>query len=155
LSGRCGAEKVTLYTVGYEGFEVEDFVKFLKKNHIEVIADLRKNPVSRKRGFSKNKLAEQLAKKKIDYVHYVNLGTPSQWRKMESQGKISREKMFQLYVEKILPAASKELISLRELMRKKTTAVLCYEADASDCHRSYVANEVRRLEKRKLKVVDL
>lgn len=146
---------MTLYTVGYEGCEIEDFVKFLKKNRIALVADLRKNPVSRKKGFSKNKLAEQLGLKKIEYLHYPNLGTPSAWRKMENAGRITRKKMFEMYVDKILPLGKKDLESLRQLLRQKNTAILCYEADASDCHRSFVADEMSRLEKGKLKVVDL
>lgn len=47
-----------LFTVGYEGLEIDDFTKFLKRHRIQLVADLRKNPVSRKRGFSKHKLAE-------------------------------------------------------------------------------------------------
>ncbi len=146
---------MTLYTVGYEGCEVEEFVQFLKKNKIEIIADLRKNPVSRKRGFSKHKLAEQLAKKKIDYVHYVALGTPTNWRKMEKAGRMTRKKMFELFVEQILPRAQKEVQVLRDLLKEKNTAILCYEADATDCHRSFVADEILRQSKRKIKVVDL
>jgi uncharacterized protein (DUF488 family) len=146
---------MTLYTVGYEGCEVEEFVQFLKKNKIEIIADLRKNPVSRKRGFSKHKLAEQLAKKKIEYVHYVALGTPTIWRKMEKAGRMTRQKMFELFVQQILPGAQKEVQALRDLLNEKNTAILCYEADAKDCHRSFVANEVLRQSKRKIKVVDL
>ncbi len=146
---------MTLFTIGYEGCEVEDFVKFLKKNKIEMIADLRKNPVSRKRGFSKHKLAEQLAKKKIGYIHYVALGTPTSWRKLEKAGRLTREKMFELYVREVLPKAQTDIEALRELLREKNTAILCYEADATDCHRSFVANEIRSQEKKKLKVVDL
>ena len=144
-----------LYTVGYEGFDVEDFVTFLKKNKIKLIADLRKNPISRKRGFSKNKLAEQLKEKKIEYLHFKNLGTPTEWRRQQAAGKMSRSKMFELYTDKIIPMASKEIEQLRKLLREKNTAILCYEADATDCHRSYVAKEISRLEKKKIKIVNL
>jgi uncharacterized protein (DUF488 family) len=146
---------MTLYTVGYEGCDIEEFVKFLQKKKISVIADLRKNPVSRKRGFSKNKLAEQLGLKKINYVHYKTLGTPTAWRKLESAGRMTREKMFELYVREVLPKASEEIELLRNLLANQSTAILCYEADAIDCHRNYVADELVRLEKRKLKVVHL
>ncbi len=70
-----------IFTVGYEGQDIQDFVDFLAKNKITIIADVRKNPVSRKKGFSKNKLAESLATQKIGYMHLPNLGVPSAWRK--------------------------------------------------------------------------
>ena len=144
-----------LYTVGYEGLDIDEFTVFLKKKKIQVIADLRKNPVSRKKGFSKHKLAEQLKLKKIDYAHFPALGTPSAWRKLEDQGKITRKKMFEEYVDKIIPQGEKEIETLRQMLREKRIALLCYEADATDCHRSFVAQEIFRLEKKKLEIVDL
>jgi uncharacterized protein (DUF488 family) len=144
-----------LYTVGYEGCDIDEFTDFLKKKKIQLIADLRKNPVSRKKGFSKNKMAEQLKLRKIDYMHLPGLGTPSAWRKLEAQGKITRKKMFEEYVDKIIPQGSKEIDALRNLMKEKRVALLCYEADPTDCHRSFVAKEIWRLEKKKLDIVDL
>jgi uncharacterized protein (DUF488 family) len=146
---------MNLYTVGYEGLDVEDFVKFVKKNKIKLIADLRKNPISRKKGFSKNKLAEQLKLKKIDYMHFPLLGTPSAWRKLEAEGKISRKKLFEMYVDKIIPSGQSDIERLRVLLREQPTALLCYEADANDCHRSFVAKEIIRQENKKTKIVDL
>ncbi len=144
-----------LYTVGYEGLDVDEFTLFLKKKKIQVIADLRKNPVSRKKGFSKHKLAEQLALKKIAYVHFPALGTPTAWRKLEKDGKITRNKMFEDYVAQIIPRGKIEIKTLREMMKRKRTALLCYEADATDCHRSFVAKEIYRLEKKKLEIINL
>lgn len=144
-----------LYTVGYEGLDIDEFTAFLKKKKIQLIADVRKNPVSRKKGFSKNKMAEQLKLKKIDYAHFPALGTPSAWRKLEHEGKITRKKMFEEYVDKIIPQGEKEIEALRKLMKEKRIALLCYEADATDCHRSFIAQEIWRLEKKKLDIVNL
>ena len=144
-----------LYTVGYEGLDVDEFTLFLKKKKIQVVADLRKNPVSRKKGFSKNKLAEELHKRKITYLHFRSLGTPTEWRKLESQGKITRQKMFEDYVDQIIPQGQEDIEKLRKLMKEKKIALLCYEADATDCHRSFVAQEIWKQEKKKIKIVDL
>ena len=83
-----------LYTVGYESCDIEDFTEFLRKHKIRQVADLRKNPVSRKKGFSKSRLAENLALKKIDYLHLAALGVPREWRKLAKEEKITRKKMF-------------------------------------------------------------
>lgn len=144
-----------LYTVGYEGLDIDEFTDFLKKKKIQIIADLRKNPVSRKKGFSKNKMAEQLKLKKIDYIHFPKLGTPSAWRKLENEGKITRKKMFEEYVDKIIPQDPEDIETLRKMLKEKRIALLCYEADATDCHRSFVAKEIWRLEKKKLEIVHL
>lgn len=143
-----------LYTVGYEGFDIEDFVSFLVKKGVRRIIDTRKNPISRKKGFSKNKLAEALSKENIDYFHLPGLGTPSAWRKLEQKGEISREKMFNDYVEQVLPKAENELSMVQELARQKRSALLCYEAEPTDCHRHFVAEELKHRENN-LQVIDL
>lgn len=141
-----------LFTIGYEGFEIEEFTAFLAKKRIRRLIDTRKNPVSRKKGFSKHKLAAALAEKKIDYFHLPGLGTPTEWRHQEQRGEITREKMFRDYVKKVLPKAEEDLDLARELAEERTSVLLCYEADAGDCHRFYVA---RAIQSQDLEVVHL
>lgn len=143
----------TLYTVGYEGSHIDEFVAELKKHGISHLADIRKNPVSRKRGFSKKRLAENLAEVGIDYTHWSSLGVPSLWRKEAKAKIITREKMFKDYSKKILPKQQEEIDELIKLIGKNNLVLLCYEAEASDCHRHYLVQEI--LKKKKLKVVDL
>lgn len=57
---------MTLFTIGYENAEITNFIEALRRSKIQRVADVRKNPVSRKRGFSKNKLAEHLRSVDID-----------------------------------------------------------------------------------------
>jgi uncharacterized protein (DUF488 family) len=144
-----------LFTIGYEGSSIEEFTASVKKQGVRVIADVRKNPVSRKKGFSKRLLGEALEKKGIAYIHLPGLGVPTEWRKQAKEEIITRKKMFRDYVKKILPKQTEDLLMLRKLLKKKGLTLLCYEADATDCHRSFVAQELSRLEKGKLKVVDL
>lgn len=143
------------YTVGYEGTSIEEFTAFLAKEKIQRIADLRKNPISRKKGFSKRLLAENLAKKKIEYIHIPGLGVPREWRTKEKAGEISRAEMFRDFASKILPLETENLKLLRKLIREKRTAFLCFEADPTDCHRALVADKILKLEKNKMKRVDL
>lgn len=136
---------MTFYTVGYEGLDIDDFVNFLAQNKIRCLVDLRKNPVSRKKGFSKNRLAENLSRRQIGYRHLGALGVPSAWRKQAKEKIITRAKMFRDYVRQILPAEKEALKELEELLKKeKRVALLCYEANADDCHRSFVAEEILR-----------
>jgi uncharacterized protein (DUF488 family) len=145
---------VKLFTVGYEGCEVREFVDFLASKKIQQVVDIRKNPLSRKKGFSKNKLAESLKQKKIAYLHVGALGVPSAWRKLAKQHFITREKMFSDYVGKILPAHQKELDEIYIRAKASNVALLCYEADALDCHRNYAAQNLRK-QNRTLRVVHL
>lgn len=144
-----------LFTVGYEGSTIDEFTEVLKKNRVKCVADLRKNPVSRKRGFSKKLLGENLKAKGIEYIHFPGLGTPTEWRKSAQKGLISRERMFRDYAKKIIPKNPQDIEKLQNLMRKKGLALLCYEADASDCHRSYVADKLARNKNDKVKVINL
>ncbi len=146
---------MTLYTVGYEGLDIDEFCEALKKNRIELVVDVRKNPVSRKKGFSKRLLAENLQNFKIEYEHLGGLGVPSEWRKQAKEEIITRKKMFRDYVKKILPDHDDELNQIRKLMKKKRLALLCYEADATDCHRSLVSSEILKREGKRLVIKNL
>ena len=134
-----------IFTVGYEGCDIDYFVSALKKNKIACIIDIRKNPVSRKKGFSKNKLRDALAHEGINYVHFGGLGVPQAWRKAEKAHEITRRKMFSDYVKKIIPVHEVDVEEVIKVARKeKRAALLCYEADASDCHRRYLAEEIKK-----------
>lgn len=145
---------MTLYTIGYEGQWIDEFADFLKRKKIRRIVDVRKNPLSRKKGFSKNKLAEALAARKIAYTHLPQLGVPAEWRKRAKAGTLTRAKMFRDYAGKILPREDGALSLVLKMASEENVALLCYEADAADCHRRFIAEELRRRRKR-LGVVDL
>ena len=76
----------TLHTLGYSGFIPETFVAKLQSAGIEVLIDVRRNPVSRKKGFSKASLAEFLTDRGIEYVHLPALGVPESLREELREG---------------------------------------------------------------------
>ena len=39
-------EQDTIYTIGYSGFQVEDFISTLKKNGVNALIDVRSEPHS-------------------------------------------------------------------------------------------------------------
>ncbi len=135
------------FTVGYESLDIQDFVQGLKKKKVREIIDLRKNPVSRKKGFSKNKLAAHLQEAGIAYRHIPALGVPSEWRKKAKEGEITRQQMFKNYVTQILRREDAELDLLCEKVQEPGITLLCFEKDAQDCHRKFVADEILRREK--------
>lgn len=65
-----------VFTVGYEGTDIDRFVRTLKAAGVQQLADVRAVAVSRKPGFSKKKLAARLAEEGIEYLHFVALGDP-------------------------------------------------------------------------------
>ena len=70
-----------LFTIGYEGRSIDEYLNLLIKNNIKVLCDVRKNPLSRKYGFSKQSLQKNLAQLNIQYLHIPRLGINSHLRK--------------------------------------------------------------------------
>ena len=70
----------SLFTIGYEGSSFEGYLNRLIKNNVKVLVDVRRNPLSRKYGFSKKTLAETVKKLGIGYVHIPELGIVSEKR---------------------------------------------------------------------------
>lgn len=58
-----------LYTIGYEGRNLNEFVSRLKYSGISTLVDVREIPISRKKGFSKTTLSQFLREYDIDYLH--------------------------------------------------------------------------------------
>src|SRR5258708_3316636 len=70
----------TVRTIGYAGFDLQQFLDALVQHRIDVLIDIREIPLSRKRGFSKTAFSTVLAAHGIDYVHVPILGSPKKLR---------------------------------------------------------------------------
>ena len=49
----AAAAEVVLFTLGYEGLRLEDWLARLRAHAVAAVCDVRRNPVSRKPGFSR------------------------------------------------------------------------------------------------------
>jgi uncharacterized protein (DUF488 family) len=65
-----------LYTLGYQGVDVNTYVQRLKAAGAGIVADVRETPWSHKRGFCKNALSSELSKAGIDYIQVKSAGNP-------------------------------------------------------------------------------
>ncbi|MBA2659585.1 MAG: DUF488 domain-containing protein [Nitrosospira sp.] len=132
---------MTVFTIGYEGLNIDAFMSLLAENDIDMVVDVRELPLSRKPGFSKNALANVLNLSGRDYVHMVNLGCPKPVRdRYREDGNWKR------YTEEFLKHLKSQDEAISELSALATSsncALLCYEADSNFCHRSMVANAVK------------
>jgi len=131
-------EKATIYAIGYEGVTFERFIETLRQEEIEVIVDIRANPISRKPGFSKSALKKRLEEEGFEYAHYPQLGIPSKVRKEYSD---IRE-LLNYYDRAILPNFTDVAEEVAHLCEQKAAALLCFEANASFCHRSRLARYI-------------
>lgn len=137
------SSKRTVFTSGYEGKNIDEFLSNLMDNNIQTLVDVREIPLSRKKGFSKYALQKRLGEQNIKYVHIRALGSPSSLRK-KLYGDKDYEYFFDKY-EKHLKECKKELKELYSLINEKISCLLCFEKNPSSCHRSIVADKVSRL----------
>ena len=132
----------TVYTIGYEGTDIDRFVQTLKAVGIQVLADVRAVPLSRKKGFSKTALRNRLAENGIEYMHFSDLGDPKPGREAARAGKY--ELFRKIYSKHLASAEAQSALRLLETaVRLKSTCLLCFERDPNVCHRSIVTQALR------------
>ncbi len=132
-----------LYTFGYEGLDINEFVARLEQVGVKAIVDVRELPLSRKKGFSKTAFREHLAAGKIGYFHVPALGCPK-----EIRNRYRDDADWQRYSRDFLSYLQTQEATVRELSklsRATTACLVCFEADYAQCHRSYVARAAHRL----------
>jgi len=135
-----GAGKA-LYTIGYEGLHFEQYVNKLLKNGVRLLCDVRRNPLSRKFGFSKKSLTSLLPKIGIAYEHVPALGIASESRQnLETER--DRELLFADYRE-TLPEREEALGRVLALMGEHgRIALTCLESEPHRCHRHCVSDRL-------------
>lgn len=134
-----------LYTIGYEGISLEQYLNKLILNNVKVLCDVRKNSLSMKYGFSKSQLQGACEKMKIKYVHIPDLGIDSDKRQsLNSQNDYNR--LFKQY-EKTTLVENKTAITtvLKLLKQNERIALTCFEAHQCQCHRGTLAKAITQL----------
>ena len=132
---------VDLYTIGYEGLSFWSFVRYLRDHNVTTVVDIREKPISRKKGFSKSELGQGLASNHIKYIHLQALGTPKHLRDELNKTK-DYSKFFKSY-DHLLGTKTKYIDEIIKIMIHKRVALVCFEKDASKCHRNAVAQKIR------------
>lgn len=129
---------MTVFTIGYEGYNVNDFFNDLMVNRVETIVDIRELPLSHKPGFSKTSLAATAFSYNLSYVHLTALGCPREirhdYRKDKDWAKYTRR--FKTYLQ----TQTAEIEALANRVQREQCCLLCAEADHFYCHRRYVAD---------------
>jgi uncharacterized protein (DUF488 family) len=128
-----------LYTIGYEGRELAELIAMLSGAGVDRVIDIRELPLSRRRGFSKTPLGEALRAAGIEYVHMREAGNP--YRKQKDE--IPRAQLLAKY-ERHIAHAPDVVAHVVEAVRGHRAALLCYEAEPHECHRSRLAPHVAK-----------
>ncbi|HSQ96881.1 MAG TPA: DUF488 domain-containing protein [Croceibacterium sp.] len=125
----------TIFTIGYEQATQGAVVAALREAGVEVLADIRYLPLSRRPGFSKSSLRAAVEEAGIAYRHFRDLGTPAEGRAAARRG--AHAELARIYAGQLeLPEAMKQMAELRALAEDKRVCLLCYERAAAECHRA-------------------
>lgn len=124
-----------IFTIGYEGATMGEFVAALQAAGVERVIDVRALPLSRRPGFSRSPLRAALAEAGIDYVHLKALGTPAAGREAARKGR--HEELRRIYAGQLeLPEAIAQGAQMLALAQDRLSALLCFEREPAGCHRS-------------------
>lgn len=138
---KFGKLQKIFFTMGYEGFSIDETVAILLEADVEYLVDVRKNPVSRVFGYSKNRLSDILSKYRVEYIHIPELGIDSILRK-NLQSVEDYKRLFRHYRNNVLPKAKLFTQFSIELVTNHTTCFMCYEAMPEYCHRDSLAKYI-------------
>lgn len=140
-----------IYTIGYSGFTVDEFLHALISHKVNAVIDVRSNPFSEyKPEYNKPALELLLKKKNIYYRNYANeFGARQEDRKFFNEDgyldfeKFSESKQFQEGVN-----------TLCEAMKKGYAfALMCAEKHPVNCHRAILV--ARAFHERGIKVIHI
>lgn len=135
------ADTPTVMTVGHSTHPIDAFIALLRRHGIELVADVRRFPGSRRLPqFNAEALEQSLAAEGIRYVHLPELGGRRRpvagsgnqgWRKDGFRGYADHMQSdeFAAGLERLIAAA-----------RERRTAMMCAEGLWWRCHRRLVAD---------------
>lgn len=130
-----------IFTIGYEGATMGEFLAALKRAGIGRVIDVRALPLSRRPGFSKTALRAALEESEIEYVHLKALGTPPEGRTAARAGR--HDDLKRIYAGQLeLPEAIMQSAQMLALAREKPSALLCMEREPAHCHRTLLLDAV-------------
>lgn len=124
-----------LYTVGYEGRDIDGFVTLLQRHRVDQLIDVRLTPSSRKPGFSKTRLSETLADAGIEYRHLRELGNP---RENRDGFRRRQQAAFDTYRAYLGNGSRQAVEVVVDAAQQRSVALLCFERDATTCHRHII-----------------
>lgn len=133
-----------IWTIGHSIHPIEEFIDILNSFNIELVADVRSYPGSKRvPQFNKKILIESLKQNNINYIHLPEIGGRRIPLK-DSKNTAWRNKAFRGYADYMETDEFREgLKKLCELANEKRTAYMCAEALWWKCHRSLISDYLK------------
>ncbi|MFW5906742.1 MAG: DUF488 family protein [Candidatus Natronoplasma sp.] len=117
-----------VYTIGYEGKDIEGFLELLEEKGISRLIDVRSHPRSHREKFNKDNLKEELFQKSILYKHLSGVGGLRE----DYDEVMEREEWREGFEE------------IKNLAEEGRTVLMCLEEDPMECHRRHIAEELEK-----------
>jgi ParB family chromosome partitioning protein len=137
----------TIYTIGYEGRNIDEFIDLLKKHEIKVVIDTRHETEFVKPAFSEESLKAHLKYHGVVYVKLDLLGVPKIIREPYIERKLPFECFKQWYLWWIERSRSEWEKTIREAKKIGPIVIMCverYPKPKGDqkhyCHRDILAS---------------
>ena len=131
-------------TIGYEGSTLEGYLNRLLRAGVTFLCDVRRNPLSRKYGFSKSTLAKACEGVGIRYEHLPELGIASDERQ-NLRTQADYDELFAAYERESLPRQTEALEKIGAWVQAgERVALTCFEKLPEQCHRHCVAEALAR-----------
>ena len=133
-----------IYTIGNSTRSFDEFLKLLKHSNIQVLADIRAYPGSRRYPhFNKEALQNLLKQHGIQHLHLPGLGGRRKPSK-DSKNIAWKNDAFRGYADYMeTDIFKKEIIHLEEIALQSATAYMCSEAVWWRCHRALVSDYLK------------
>ena len=134
-----------LVTLGYESKTLETYLNQLLQDGVTLLCDVRRNPLSRKYGFSKSTLSNACERVGIRYEHLPELGIPSE-KRQDLETQTDYDKLFSVYERTMLPKQTKTLIKIASWIKEEgqRVALTCFELLPHQCHRHCVSDALQK-----------
>ena len=132
----------SIWTVGHSTRSIDDFLALLAESSIEVVADVRRFPGSRRHPhFGAESLSASLSTAGLAYEGFPQLGGRRDKRAPGSANNAWKVEAFNAYADFMECGEFQEAIErLAGVARDSRTAVLCAEALPWRCHRRLIAD---------------
>jgi len=132
---------VHLLTVGHSNRGIQALLTLLAAHGVEVVADVRRHPVSRRHPhFEGAALERSLVEAGVGYVHLPELGGMRAPR-ADSPHTALADGPFRGYADHMASDEfARGLARLLSLATDRRTAAMCAEADPAHCHRSLLSD---------------
>ena len=131
-----------LYTIGYQGCQIEQTIDALTKAGVQLLIDVRAIPISRKQGYSKYALKQHLEQRHIDYLHLKALGNTKEGRDAAYNNNPEWQQIFKRALQH--KEAQQHIQQAIQSAENAIACLLCFEHDHQCCHRLLVAEEMQK-----------